>query len=129
MHPLLVVQNGSNNNSYSQGRVGSSGGRSSGYGNGRAFGPGFQQQSSRFHDSAGCNSYQGGSRGRSQMDGSSRMVEFGLDGDDVRNGAKEDREAVRDDLVNEDAELKGDGVKTDEGSGEPELEAKKELKE
>ncbi|KAJ9548785.1 hypothetical protein OSB04_021328 [Centaurea solstitialis] len=76
-----------NNNSYSQGRVGSSGGRSSGYGNGRAFGPGqtsynrggnqsrggYQQQSSRFHDSAGRNSYQGGSRG-SQMDGSSRMV-------------------------------------------------------
>ncbi|KAJ9555511.1 hypothetical protein OSB04_010125 [Centaurea solstitialis] len=49
-------------------------------------------------------------------------------GDDVRDGAKEDREVVRDDLVNEDAEPKGDGVKTDEGSGEPELGAKMEQK-
>ncbi|KAJ9536825.1 hypothetical protein OSB04_029558 [Centaurea solstitialis] len=52
-----------------------------------------------------------------------------IDGDDVRDGAKEDREAVRDDLVNEDAEPKGDGVKTDERSGEPELGAKMEQKE
>ncbi|KAJ9536101.1 hypothetical protein OSB04_un000727 [Centaurea solstitialis] len=56
------------------------------------------------------------------------LSEFGLDGDDVRDGAEEDREAVRDDLVNKDAEAKGDGVKTDDRSGGPELEAKKEQK-
>ncbi|KAJ9538414.1 hypothetical protein OSB04_031147 [Centaurea solstitialis] len=54
--------------------------------------------------------------------------EIGLDGDDVRGGAKEDREVVRGDLVDKDAEAKGDGVKTDERSGEPEIGAKMEQK-
>ncbi|PWA54705.1 Eukaryotic translation initiation factor 3 subunit 8, N-terminal [Artemisia annua] len=66
------------NSNYTQGRLGSSGGRSgSGYGGGRPFGPGQNYQNNRGNQSRGgyqSSRYQGGSMVRGGQDGSTRMV-------------------------------------------------------